>query len=103
MKSEAAQGKAQKRTRLVLQPGQKPGQQPGQQPGANAGGAPNTKPDTPESKHTFANGKDAWGHLPPEFRQAMDNVAREVMLPSKEELIRLYYLSVSKKSLAREE
>ena len=33
----------------------------------------------------------------------MDNVAREVMLPSKEELIRLYYLSVSKKSLAREE
>ena len=42
-------------------------------------------------------------HLPPELRQEMDNVAKEVMLPSKEELIKLYYLSVSKKSLTREE
>jgi hypothetical protein len=33
----------------------------------------------------------------------MNNVEREVMLPSKEELIKRYYLSVSKKSLVREE
>ena len=33
----------------------------------------------------------------------MDNVFKEELLPSKEELIRRYYLSVSKKSLAREE
>ena len=33
----------------------------------------------------------------------MDNVFKEEPLPSKEELIRRYYLSVSKKSLLREE
>ena len=33
----------------------------------------------------------------------MDNVSKEEALPSREELIRRYYLSVSKKSLIREE
>jgi hypothetical protein len=103
LRSSSAQSKGQKKTRLVNMPGQQPGSKPGQQPGANPGGAPNTKPSKPESKHAFAGGKDEWGHLPPELRQEIDNIAREVMLPSKEELIRLYYLSVSKKSLAREE
>src|SRR4051794_34810726 len=103
MKNSSAQSKGQK-TRLVNMPGQKPGsQQPGQDPGSNPGQAPNMKPSKPESKHALANGKDEWGHLPPELRQEMDNVARETMLPSKEELIKRYYLSVSKKSLVREE
>jgi len=102
LKSSSSQSQG-KKMRMVRQPGQKPGSQPSQTPGANAGGAPSTKPTKPESKHAFANGKDEWGHLPPELRQEIDNIAREVMLPSKEELIRLYYLSVSKKSLAREE
>jgi len=103
LRKSSSQMKTQKRSKLVMQPGQKPGSQPGQTEGANAAGAPNTKPAKPESKHAFANGKDEWGHLPPELRQEIDNIAREVMLPSKEELIRLYYLSVSKKSQSREE
>jgi hypothetical protein len=61
------------------------------------------KPAKPDNKHVLANGKDEWGHLPPELRQEMDNVNREAMLPSKAELIKQYYLSVSKKSLVREE
>jgi hypothetical protein len=92
-----------RRIRIVLQPGQKPGQQQGQQPGANASGAPSTKPAKPDGKHAVVGGKDVWGHLPDELRQEMDNVAKEAMLETKRELIRLYYLSVSKKSLTREE
>jgi hypothetical protein len=95
---------SKQRSRMLSQQGQKPGsQQPGQTPGANPGGAPNTKPARPETKHAAVGGKDVWGHLPDELRQEMDNVSREVMLPSREELIRLYYLSVSKKSLSRED
>jgi hypothetical protein len=85
-------------------PGQKPGsQQPGQTPGTNPGQAPNMKPAKPDGKHALVGGKDEWGHLPPELRQEMANVNRETMLPSKEELIKLYYLSVSKKSQVRGE
>jgi hypothetical protein len=89
------------RIRMVMK-GQQPGQQQDQQQGANAAGAPSTKPARPEQKHAIVGGKDVWGHLPDELRQEMDNVAREVMLPSKEELIKRYFLSVSKKSLTRE-
>lgn len=103
LRNSSSQSKAQKKTQTVMQPGGKPGSQPGQTPGSNPGGAPNAKPSKPENKHAFVNGKDEWGHLPAELRQEMDNVAREVMLPKKEDLIRLYYLSVSKKSLSREE
>jgi hypothetical protein len=90
------------RIRMVQQPG-RPGQQQGGTTGANAGGVGASKPAKPETKHATVGGKDVWGHLPDELRQEMDNIAKEVMLPSKEELIRLYYLSVSKKSLTREE
>jgi hypothetical protein len=92
-----------KQMKMAMQPGQKPGSQPGQQPGANANGPPPTKPARPDGKRAAVNGKDIWGHLPQELRLEMDNVAREGALPSKDELIRLYYLSVSKKSLNREE
>ncbi len=102
LRNSSSQSKGQK-SRMVMLPGQKPGDPQGQQPGANANGAPPTKPAKPDGKHAVVNGKDVWGHLPDELRQEMDNVAREVMLPSKDELIRLYYLSVSKKSLNREE
>jgi hypothetical protein len=104
LKNASAQMKGQKKTRLVNMPGPKPGsQQPGQTPGTNPGHAPNMKPAKPDGKHALVNGKDEWGHLPPELRQEMNNVEREVMLPSMEELIKRYYLSVSKKSLVREE
>jgi hypothetical protein len=90
------------RVRVVSQPG-RPGQPQGGTAGANAGGASATKPARPEGSHAPVGGKDVWGHLPDELRQEMDNIAKETMLPSKEELIRRYYLSVSKKSLTREE
>ncbi len=85
--------------KLAMQPGKKPGPTPG----TTGGNAPFTKPQNPPDKHVVVGGKDAWGHLPPELRQEMDNVFKEEPLPSKEDLIRRYYLSVSKKSLVREE
>jgi hypothetical protein len=82
----------------------KPGQQPGDpqdEPGTTGGNAPFTKAQKPTDRHALVGGKDAWGHLPPELRQEMDNVSKEDPLPSREELIRRYYLSVSQKKLAR--
>ncbi len=85
----------------IKQQGQKPGNQPGQTPGANAGGAPATKPAKPSDRHAMAGGKDIWGHLPEELRQEMMNTFREEALPAKFELIRRYYLSVTKQKLVR--
>ena len=82
--------------RQVRQQGQKPGDKPGQTPGANAGGAPATKPAKPSDRHSLAGGKDVWGHLPAELRQEMENVFKEDALPTKQDLIRRYYLSVAK-------
>jgi hypothetical protein len=87
----------------IRQAGNKPGDQPGDQPGANAVGAPLSKPAKPTDKHVLAGGKDAWGHLPPELRQEIDNLFKEDSLPAREELIRRYYLSVSRKKLVRGE
>ena len=90
--------------RQVKQPGGKPGsQQPGQTPGANAQGAPPSKPAKPSDRHSPAGGKEVWGHLPAELRQEMENVFKEDALATKEDLIRRYYLSVSKRKLVREE
>jgi hypothetical protein len=91
------------RIRIVRQAGQQPGQPQGGTTGANAGGVGPSKPAKPDGKHANVGDKDIWGHLPPELRQEMDNIAKEGMLPSKEELIRRYLLSVAKKSLTREE
>jgi len=41
--------------------------------------------------------------LPAQLREEMINVFKEGPLPSAEELIRRYYLSVNKKSTSREE
>jgi hypothetical protein len=102
LRNSSSQSKGQ-RIRIVMQPG-KQGQQQGQTPGANAGGAPSTKPAKPDGKHAAVGGKkDVWGHLPEELRQEMDNVTREGMLLTKEKLIEDYYLSVSKKSLNRQD
>jgi len=94
-----------KSMRMVMQPGQKPGSQPGTDPGANGGQAPNTMPVRPSGKQGLADGrsKDEWGHLPEELRQEMANVFKEEYLTSKFDLIKRYYLSVSRKSLVREE
>ncbi|MDR3617824.1 MAG: hypothetical protein P4L85_00595 [Paludisphaera borealis] len=98
--SSSQAGKGMKEVR---QAGNKPGDQPGDQPGKNAVGAPLSKPAKPTDKHVLAGGKDAWGHLPPELRQEIDNLFKEDSLPSREELIRRYYLSVSRKKLVRGE
>ena len=91
--------------RMVMQPGQKPGSQPGTNPGSNGGQAPNAMPAKPSGKQGLADGrgKDEWGHLPDELRQEMANVFKEEYLTSKFDLIQRYYLSVSQKSLVREE
>ncbi len=90
---------------LVRQAGQKGNQQLplNENPGNTGGNAPFTKPEKPTSKRSMAGSKDEWGHLPPGLREEMDNVFKEEGLPSREDLIRRYYLSLSKKSLAREE
>lgn len=99
--SGSGSGKGMKEVR---QAGNKPGSQPGgDQPGANASGAPLSKPAKPTDKHALAGGKDAWGHLPPELRQEIDNLFKEDALPAAQELIRRYYLSVSRKKLVRGE
>jgi hypothetical protein len=93
-----------KGSKEVRQAGNKPGdQQQGDQPGANASGAPMSRPARPTDKHALAGGKDAWGHLPPELRQEIDNLFKEDSLPAAEELIRRYYLSVSRKKVVRGE
>jgi hypothetical protein len=89
--------------RRVRQDGQKPGNQSGQTPGATGGGAPPMKPAKPSNRHALTGGKDIWGHLPPELRQEMENSFKEDALPSKEDLIRRYYLSVAKQMLVRGE
>lgn len=91
-----------RRMRRMAQ-GHQPGQQPGQTPGAQAQGTGPSKPEKPVSKSILANGKDEWGHLPADLRTELDNVFKEEMLPTKEDLIRRYYLSVARKSKGRGE
>ena len=99
----AQQQQQQRQRRRDQQKGQEmaQNQEPGEQPGAQQqqGVGPQT-PQKPAGKSRL-DGKDVWGHLPPELRDVMRNVFREESLPSREELVRRYYLSVSKKSLAR--
>ena len=78
--------------------------QPGQQPGATADGAQKTKPNDPmKGKIPSDLAKSIWGQLPASLRESMNNVLSEQALPSKEELIRLYYLSLGKKGSNPEE
>jgi len=92
------------KTRQVRQAGQKPGgSQQGQEAGSTSGGAPLAKPAKPTNPRSLAGGKDIWGHLPPELRQEMENSFKEEALPDKIELIKRYYLSVSKNKPVREE
>ena len=102
MKSSSSQGKKSK-SQMAMKAGQKPGQDQGQTPGSTGGNAPHAKPADPNKKRSLAGGKDAWGHLPPELRQELENVFKEDFLPSREELIQRYYEAVNKKRLSRGE
>jgi hypothetical protein len=101
IRSTSGQPKGKKKIQLAVKPGQQPGPKQGNQPGAV--GAPDQKPSKPTEKRALVNGKDEWGHLPDALRLELENVSKEAPLAAKEELIRRYYLSVSKKSLSREE
>jgi hypothetical protein len=102
--SAGQQGKA--RIRTVEQAGNKPGGQQGG-PGAqgNTGrGVGAMKPANPPKHSVLAGDKSAWGHLPEQLRQEVDNVFnKEMPLPERVEWISRYYLSVNKKSQSREE
>ena len=47
--------------------------------------------------------KAIWGMLPAQYRGEVDNVMNERPLPTKSDLIRLYYLSLGNKKSSREE
>ena len=100
-RAQRSQSQSKKQQKIAMKPGDKPGDGKSETPGNTGGNAPFAKPERPTDKKALANSKDAWGHLPPELRQEMENVFKEEPLPAREELIRRYYLSVSKKSLNR--
>lgn len=88
-------------SRMVRQSGRRPGEQQGDQPGNNPGGAPLTRPARPTDQRVAAGDKDEWGHLPAELRREMENVFKEDSLPIYQDLIRRYYLSVSRGKINR--
>ena len=91
-------GRGGARVRMVAQAGQN-GNQPGQNgnQGTNAGGVGPIKPVTPPSKHVIVGDKNQWGHLPPEVQTELENIARELMLPNRSDLISRYYTSLNNK------
>lgn len=92
-----------KGTKMVRQSGRQPGEQQGDQTGTNPGGAPLSKPARPTDRRVAAGGKDEWGHLPADLRREMENVFKEDSLPIYQDLIRRYYLSVSRGKINRGE
>lgn len=94
---------SQSQAMRMMRGGEKPGgpPQPGQgnQPGATGQGVGAQKPATPKTPPAPVElAKEIWGQLPTQFRDDQANVLKENPLPSKAELIRLYYLSLGKKS-----
>ncbi len=89
-------------TKMVRQAGRRQqGEQQGDQTGTNPGGAPLTRPARPTDRQVASGGKDEWGHLPAELRREMENVFKEDSLPIYQDLIRRYYLSVSRGKINR--
>jgi len=108
IKNAPSQSMAMKMIREGKQPGpQGPPKQPGNQPGAQANnqGTPPTKPVDPKKKAALNLdlAKSVWGQLPAQLRDQMDNVLAERALPSKEELIKLYYMSLGNKNASKED
>jgi hypothetical protein len=105
LKNSSGQGQGRMVIREVRQAGQKPGNQKGG-PGASGNAAQGVgpmKPAKPATQSVVAVDKHVWGHLPDELRGVMNNVFKEEALPDKADVIRRYYLSVSKKGQSREE
>ncbi len=94
--------------KMIREAGKKPGPpqqgQPGNQPGATASGTSMSKPEKPKTPPVLTDAaKDLWGQLPSQFRDDMANVLNENPLPTKTDLIRLYFLSLGKKNSSRGE
>lgn len=102
-KNSQGQSQSKKKSQGMAKGKPQPGQNPGDQAGTTGGNAPFTKPVKPTDRRSLAGGKELWGDLPPEVRQDLDNVMKEGFLPSREDLIRRYYLSLSKKKPTRGE
>ena len=103
VRNSSGQGQAMRKMRGQGKPGGPP--QPGKsnQPGATGEGVGMSKPTPPKTPPSpIELTKGAWGHLPQQFRDDISNVLNERALPSKEEMIRLYYLSLGKKSATKE-
>jgi hypothetical protein len=103
LRQAANQGQGRKITRRVRQAGTKPGDSQDDMAGNTGSGVGPSKPLRPSAKSSLANSKDAWGDLPPQLREEMENVFKEDMLPAKRKLIERYYMSLSKKSRDRGE
>lgn len=103
MRKSQQMAQAKKQQRGVKQAGLPKDQQGPQQPqdGQNAQGAPPMDPGKPTTIKAAVGDKSPWGNLPPEMRAELDNIAKEMPLERRKELIERYYLSVSKKERAR--
>jgi hypothetical protein len=107
MKNAPSQSMAMKMIREGNKPGQpRPPGKPGEQPGAHANnnGPPQTKPVDPKKGALNLDlAKAIWGQLPAQFREEQGNVLNERALPSREELIKLYYMSLGNKNSNKED
>jgi hypothetical protein len=104
MKNAPSQAQGLKMIREGKKPGQPQPGQPGNQPGAMANGPPPTRPTDPKKGQLPTElAKSIWGQLPAQFRDEMGNVLNEHPLPTRADLIKLYYLSLGNKDSNREE
>ena len=104
MKNAPSQSQGLKMIRQGQKPGSQPGNKPGEQSGAQANGPPPTKPPTPKNPPIPTElAKALWGQLPAQLRDEMGNVLNEHPLPTRADLIRLYFLSLGNKNSSREE
>jgi hypothetical protein len=104
LKNAPSQSQGMKMIREGKKPGNQPGQQPQDQQGAMAQGANKSRPEKPRTPPDPTQiAKEIWGQLPSQFRDEMANVMNEHPLPTRADLIKLYYLSLGKKSSTREE
>lgn len=103
MKNSPSQSQGLKMIRQGQKPGGPPQGQANQQ-GATGDGTNKGKPEKPRTPPPpIEIAKEIWGQLPAQFRDDMANVLNEHPLPTKTDLIRLYYLSLGKKSSSRGE
>jgi len=104
MKNSPSQSQGLKMIRQGQKPGGPPNGRAGNQPGATGDGTDKSRPEKPRTPPPPVEiAKEIWGQLPPQFRDDVSNILNEHPLPTRTDLIRLYYLSLGKKSLTTRE